>query len=95
MAERKAAKSAELESRRKASTGTDIDIENPFRQVAARWFEKWKVGKVERYARDTETRMEEDVLARIGNRPIAAIKLAEIANMIIAIEERGAADVAR
>jgi hypothetical protein len=40
-------------------------------------------------------RLREDVLRRIGNRPIEAIKPAEIASMIIAIEERGAADVAR
>ena len=95
MADRKASKSAELESKRGASTKTDTDIESPFRAVAERWFEKWKVGKVERYARDTETRIEEGVLSRIGNRPIAAIKPAEIANMILAIEERGATDVAR
>ena len=95
MAERKAEKSAELESRRRTSAETDTNVENPFREVAARWFEKWKEGKVERYARDTETRIQEDVLSRIGNRPIAAIKPAEIAKMILAIEERGAADVAR
>jgi integrase len=95
MAERKAGKSAELESRLRASAETDTNVENPFREVAARWFEKWKEGKVERYARDTETRIQEDVLSRIGNRPIAAIKPAEIAKMILAIEERGAADVAR
>jgi integrase len=53
------------------------------------------VGRVDRYAQNTETRLKEDVLSRIGNRPIAAIKPPEIANMIVAIEERGAADVAR
>ena len=79
MAERKAEKSAELESRRKASAEAGRDVENPFREVAARWFKKWKEGKVERYARDTESRIQEDVLSRIGNRPIAAIKPAEIA----------------
>ena len=95
MAERKAEKSAELESKRRASTEVNTDAENPFREVALLWFEKWKEGKVERYARDTESRIQEDVLSRIGNRPIAAIKPAEIAKMILAIEERGAADVAR
>jgi integrase len=95
MAERKAEKSAELESRRRASAETDTEVGNPFCEVAARWFEKWKEGKVERYVRGTETRIREDILSRIGNRPIAAIKPAEIAKMILAIEERGAADVAR
>jgi hypothetical protein len=95
MAERKAEKSAELESKRRAHAQANADAGNPFREVAARWFEKWKEGKVERYARDTESRIQEDVLSSIGNRPIAAIKPAEIAKMILAIEERGAADVAR
>jgi len=95
MAERKAEKKVELESRRRASGEIGTNVESPFREVAARWFEKWKGGKVERYARDTETRIQEDVVSRIGNRPIAAIKPAEIAKMILAIEERGAADVAR
>jgi integrase len=71
------------------------DAVDSFRKVAALWFEKWRVGKVERYARDTETRLEENVLSRIGNRPIGAIKPPEIASMILAIEERGAEDVAR
>jgi len=95
MADRKAKKSLELMSQRKAEAETNGDLLNSFREVAAQWFEKWKVGKVERYARNTETRLEQDVLSRIGNRPIAAIKPPEIANMILAIEGRGAADVAR
>jgi len=95
MAERKAEKSAELESKRRASTEVNTDAENPFREVALLWFEKWKERKVERYTWDTESRIQEDVLSRIGNRPIAAIKPAQIAKMILAIEERGAADVAR
>lgn len=44
MAERKAEKSAELESKRRAEAQTKGDVVNPFREVAARWFEKWKVG---------------------------------------------------
>ena len=95
MAERKAEKCVELESRRRASVGTKTNVENPFCEVAARWFEKWKEGKVERYVRNTEARIQEDVLSQIGDRPIEAIKPAEIAKMILAIEERGAADVAR
>jgi integrase len=95
MAERKTEKTAELESRRKASPKNDVSVDNPFSEVASKWFEKWKEGKVERYAHDTDIRIHEDVLSRIGNRPIAAIKPAEIAKMILAIEDRGAPDVAR
>ena len=87
-----AAQSAEVPVRQSASTGEGV---NSFRKVAAQWFEKWKVGKVQRYAQNTETRLREDVLSRIGDRPIGDIKPPEIASMILAIEERGAEDVAR
>jgi integrase len=40
-------------------------------------------------------RLREDVLSRIGDRPIAVIKPPEIAGLIPEIENRGAADVAR
>jgi integrase len=87
-----AAQSAEVPVRQAVVIGEGV---NSFRKVAAQWFEKWRVGKVDRYARNTETRLNEDVLSRIGNRPIGDIKPPEIASMILAIEERGAEDVAR
>jgi hypothetical protein len=93
MQARKAGREAERALNRREEPNTNA--QNPFRVVATQWFEKWKAGKVERYVQDTETRIEQDVLSRIGNRPIADIKPPEIANMILAIEERGAADVAR
>jgi integrase len=83
---------AEAGANRTVAVGEDL---KSFRRVAAQWLEKWKVGKVERYARDTETRIEEDVLSRIGDRLIGDIKPHEIASMILAIEDRGAEDVAR
>jgi hypothetical protein len=95
MAERSAEKSDELESRRKAKAEANGVVVNPFRDVAARWFAKWRVGKVERYVLNTQNRLNNDILNRIGNRPIAKIKPPEIASMILAIEERGAEDVAR
>src|SRR5271163_4696553 len=39
MAQRKAEKSAELESKRRASADANADAGNLFREVAARWFE--------------------------------------------------------
>ncbi len=95
MAERRTEKSAASEARRTTEIHANGEGQDLFCEVAAQWLEKWKTGKVERYARDTEKRLKEDVLSRIGNRPIAAIKPAEIASIILAIEERGAEDVAR
>jgi hypothetical protein len=89
MAERKVYKNAALEFNRSAEAEANCAVLNSFGDVAAQWFEKWKAGKVERYARNTETRLKEGVLIRIGNRPIAAIKPSEIANMILAIEDGG------
>jgi hypothetical protein len=54
------------------------EVPNSFREIAAQWFEKWKRGKVERYAQNTEARLKDDILSRIGNRPVAAIKPSEI-----------------
>jgi Arm DNA-binding domain len=66
-----AAQSAEVPVHQSAMTGEGV---NSFRKAATQWFEKWKVGKVQRYARNTETRLREDILSRIGDRPIGVIK---------------------
>jgi hypothetical protein len=68
MAERKAEKSAGLESKRRAEAEANGEVVNPFCEVAAQWFAKWKIGKVERYAQNTEVRLRDDVLTRIRNR---------------------------
>ena len=49
-----AAQSTEVPVRQSASAGEGV---NSFRKVAAQWFEKWKVGKVQRYAQNTEARL--------------------------------------
>jgi integrase len=89
MAEKKAQRAAE-----KAKSVPPL-ILNPFRKVALEWFAQWKAGKVERHALYIERRLEVDILARIGDRPIDEIKPPEIVEMILAIESRGAEDVAR
>ncbi len=65
---------------------------NPFKDVARQWFEKWKADKDEKYIADTETRLEEGILSRIGDRPIDEIQAPEIVQMICAIESRGASE---
>jgi integrase len=103
-----AARTAHQEQRRKLAVGTDPmaerkaektvqlrQIENSFEHVAKTWFAKWKQGKCERHASYTERRMEADILPRLGQRPIAEIQPPDIVAMVLAIEERGATDVAR
>lgn len=79
---------------KKAKTVTS-GVVNPFKAVAARWFEQWKAGKDERHVRYTEGRMNADIISRVRDRPIDEIQPPEIAAMILAIEARGALDIAR
>jgi hypothetical protein len=63
--------------------------------VALDWLQKWKADKDARYVVDAERRLTDDVLARIGDRPIDNIQSPELVRMVCAIEERGASDAAR
>ena len=71
------------------------EVFNPFRKVQTQWFEKWSADKDERYVDNTRRRIDTDILPVIGDRPINDIRPPEIVEMILAIEKRGAADVAR
>ena len=57
-----AAQSTEVPVRQSASAGEGV---NSFRKVAAQWFEKWKVGKVQRYAQNTEARLAEYAIGHV------------------------------
>jgi integrase len=70
-------------------------VVNPFRNVALQWFEKWKADKDRVYVGYTARRLNDDILSRIGDRPIDEIQAPEIVTMVCAIEARGASDVAR
>jgi integrase len=67
----------------------------PFHQLAWDWFEWWKVGKDERYVGFVKKRMEDDILPALGNPEITEITPAQVADTVLAIEARGAEDVAR
>ena len=70
-------------------------VANPFRDVETKWFEKWQAEKDERYVKNARARIDEDILPEIGDRPINDIKPPDVVAMILKIEKRGAADVAR
>ena len=84
MAERK----AEKESARKAN-------ENLFSEVAALWFDHWKVNKSNRHVDATRRRLQANVFPAIGARRIALIEPPELVTMVKAIEARGAGDLAK
>ena len=68
---------------------------HPFCDLATDWFEWWKPGKNERYAGFVKSRMETDILPAIGNLDITDITPSQVTTTILAIEARGAEDVAR
>jgi integrase len=72
-----------------------LEAMNPFRNVAAEWFAKWKEGRDEKYIQNTDARLQGDVLSRIGDRPIDQITAQELVKMVTEIEARGASDIAR
>ena len=94
-ARRTLAKGADPMAGRKAQKEVVPEVVNPFRQVAELWFEKWRTDKDVKYVENTETRLNNDVLSAIGSRPINEIQAPELVEMILAIESRGASDVAR
>ena len=84
MVQRKVEKEAVIESQ-----------ENAFSAIAALWFDHWKVNKSSRHVDATRRRLEANVYAAIGDRPIALIEPPELVAMVRAIEARGAGDLAK
>jgi len=69
-------------------------VVNSFAWVQAQWFDKWAADKDARHAATVAGRVERDILPPLGHRPIAEIEAPEIAAVALAIQERGALDVA-
>lgn len=84
-----------MAERRSEKVAVIASEKGSFEAVAKLWFAHWKVGKVERHVLTTERRMKADILSRLGARPVAEIRPRELVEMMKAIEERGASDVAR
>ena len=72
-----------------------LKVENSFELVAREWFEKrkkeWKANTV----KTIFNRLENDILPKLGKRPVAEITAPEVLSMLRAIEGRGALDMAK
>ena len=67
-----------------------------FEDVFKLWFQKWRVGKAERHIRQTESRVNTDVIPAFGSKLIDDITAADIREMMLAIYNgRGARDIAK
>ncbi len=85
MAERKADKQAAA-----------VAAENNFEAVACEWWEHWKAGRTSaHHVAQTLRRLKADVFPFIGNKPIAEIEAPALRDMMLAIEKRGATELAK
>ncbi len=76
---------ADLKSRKKKKGESG----ETFAVVAQEWFDNRKTGWTERYASRLWNRIENDIIGRIGGRPIAEIEPWEILEAVRKIEKRG------
>lgn len=70
-----------------------ISMDNSFKSVAEEWHENQKAGWTERHSNYTLSRLEADVLPKIGFRPINEITAPELLLVLRDIEKRGALDI--
>jgi integrase len=102
------ARDRHLEARRLLASGTDPMAERKaektaqkasedgsFQKVAALWLAHWRDGQTARHAGYVERRMTADILPALGAQSIAEITAPEIVEMVKAVEERGAREIAK
>lgn len=70
-------------------------LTNNFESVTKAWWNHWRKGQTEKYARSTIRRMEADVFPVIGNKPINEVTAAMLINVIKKVEFRGSSDIAK
>jgi integrase len=91
MAERK----AEAETKQKEIEARQCESETSFETVARKWWAWWSIGKSPRHAETLMNRLEADVFPAIGHLSIHAVQTSHIRDIMLAVETRGASDVAK
>jgi len=71
------------------------EAESSFEKIGRKWWARWSVGKSPRHADTVMRRLEADVFPVIGHKFIDAISAADLRELILPIEARGARDVAK
>lgn len=98
MAERKArfeARQKEAQARQKEAEARQREAESSFENVARKWWNWWATGKSPRHTYYVLRRLEADVFPAFGQKVIDAVTPADIRNLMLSIEGRGARDVAK
>jgi integrase len=91
MAERKAA----AETRRREAEAQQREAESSFENTARRWWDWWSAGKSPRHADSVLRRLEADVFPAFGHKFIDNVTAADIRELMLAVDGRGARDVAK
>lgn len=91
-----AAESDPVTQRRDAKRAKTVAAENNFEAVAREWWVHWKHARTsDHHVAQTLRRLEADVFPAIGTRPIAEIEAPELRDIALAIEKRGAGELAK
>ena len=91
MSERK----AEAEAKQEEARAIQREADRSFEKIARKWWAWWSIGKSPRHVTTVMNRLEADVFPKIGHTFIDAISAADLRDLILPIEERGARDVAK
>lgn len=95
MAVRKEVKQ-EKKAKKAGQTIAETEPAGPtFETLAWKWFAWWKSDKKAGYVKDVKTRLEGDIIAKVGSKVPEDITRLEWVTVIKAIDERGARDLAR
>lgn len=86
--------SAQRKADRTAQTEAEMREHDTFEAVAREWFEKYSPSWAPSHAETVIRRLERDVFAWVGNRPIAEITATELLEILRRIESRGALETA-
>jgi len=86
---------AEAETRQREAEERQREVENSFEKIARKWWEWWTAGKSPRHADYVLRRLEADVFPAFGHKFIDNVTPADIRKLMLAIEDRGARDVAK
>jgi integrase len=91
MAERK----TEGEIRQREAETRQREAVNSFEKIAREWWEWWSSGKSPRHADYVLRRLEADAFPAFGHKFVDTVTAADIRELMLAIERRGARDVAK
>jgi integrase len=85
----------EAEIRQRETEARVREAENSFEKIARKWWEWWAANRSPRHADYVLRRLEADVIPAFGHKFIDDVTAADIRKLMLAIEGRGARDVAK